>query len=374
MTRDLSAVDNPSVLNGYSFGGLPLNNRLVVAPMSRVSGTEEGVPTQRMVSYYGSFAEGGFGLIITEGIYTDEDFSRSYAYQPGLSTSEQVAGWQDVVDAVHEAGGFIFAQLMHGGALSQLLENTIGPSAIKPKGEKMPEYGGSGEYPVPTEMMESDLQQTLAGFATAATNAQDAGFDGVEIHGANGYLLDQFITGYTNQRDDQYGGSTSERTRFPCEVVRAVKEVVGEGFPVGIRLSQGKVNDHGYRWPGGREDAEAIFAAVAEAGVDYLHIASEGRDWRESAKIDDETTITQLAKRVTGLPVITNGGMHDPELAETVLREGHGDLVALARGAMANPDWPHRLRDGRDFNDFDSSMITPKATIENTDAFFSKRS
>lgn len=374
MTRDLSAVDNPSVLNGYSFGGLPLNNRLVVAPMSRVSGTEEGVPTQRMVSYYGSFAEGGFGLIITEGIYTDEDFSRSYVYQPGLSTSEQVAGWQDVVDAVHEAGGFIFAQLMHGGALSQLLENTIGPSAIKPKGEKMPEYGGSGEYPVPTEMMESDLQQTLAGFATAATNAQDAGFDGVEIHGANGYLLDQFITGYTNQRDDQYGGSTSERTRFPCEVVRAVKEVVGEGFPVGIRLSQGKVNDHGYRWPGGREDAEAIFAAVAEAGVDYLHIASEGRDWRESAKIDDETTITQLAKRVTGLPVITNGGMHDPELAETVLREGHGDLVALARGAMANPDWPHRLRDGRDFNDFDPSMITPKATIENTDAFFSKRS
>lgn len=374
MTRDLSAVDNPSVLNGYSFGGLPLNNRLVVAPMSRVSGTEEGVPTQRMVSYYGSFAEGGFGLIITEGIYTDEDFSRSYAYQPGLSTSEQVAGWQDVVDAVHEAGGFIFAQLMHGGALSQLLENTIGPSAIKPKGEKMPEYGGSGEYPVPTEMMESDLQQTLAGFATAATNAQDAGFDGVEIHGANGYLLDQFITDYTNQRDDQYGGSTSERTRFPCEVVRAVKEVVGEGFPVGIRLSQGKVNDHGYRWPGGREDAEAIFAAVAEAGVDYLHIASEGRDWRESAKIDDETTITQLAKRVTGLPVITNGGMHDPELAETVLREGHGDLVALARGAMANPDWPHRLRDGRDFNDFDPSMITPKATIENTDAFFSKRS
>lgn len=374
MTRDLSAVDNPSVLNGYPFGGLPLNNRLVVAPMSRVSGTEEGVPTQRMVSYYGSFAEGGFGLIITEGIYTDEDFSRSYAYQPGLSTSEQVAGWQDVVDAVHEAGGYIFAQLMHGGALSQLLENTIGPSAIKPKGEKMPEYGGSGEYPVPTEMMESDLQQALAGFATAATNAQDAGFDGVEIHGANGYLLDQFITGYTNQRDDQYGGSTSERTRFPCEVVRAVKEVVGEGFPVGIRLSQGKVNDHGYRWPGGREDAEAIFAAVAEAGVDYLHIASEGRDWRESAKIDDETTITQLAKRVTGLPVITNGGMHDPELAETVLREGHGDLVALARGAMANPDWPHRLRDGRDFNDFDPSMITPKATIENTDAFFSKRS
>lgn len=374
MSKGFSPTNHAAIFDELNFVGLALGNRLAVAPMSRVSATDEGVPNERMASYYASFAEGGFSLIITEGIYTDDSFSRSYAHQPGLATSEQVAGWRDVVDRVHGARGFIFAQLMHGGALSQLLEDTIGPSAIKPKGEKMHEYGGEGEYPMPAEMTENDVQQALVGFVAAAVSAQDAGFDGVEIHSANGYLLDQFITAYTNQRSDRYGGATSERTLFPCEVIRAVKEAVGEDFPVGIRLSQGKVNDHGYKWPGGRADAETIFAAVAEAGVDYLHIASEGRDWRETAKIDDEITITQLAKRVTSLPVVTNGGMHDPDLAETVLREGHGDLVALARGAMANPDWPHRLRDGKLFNDFEAAMITPKATIENTDAFFAQHS
>lgn len=373
MSQTYSHANHSVIFDEPTFVGLPLKNRLAVAPMSRVSATGEGVPTERMVPYYASFAEGGFSLIITEGIYTDNIFSQSYKYQPGLATLDQTAGWRGVVETVHEAGCFIFAQLMHGGALSQVLERTIGPSAVKPKGEKMPEYEGEGAYPMPAEMSEDDVQQAIAGFVAAANNARAAGFDGVEIHGANGYLLDQFITDYTNERGDRYGGATTERARFACEVIQAVKEAVGAGFPVGIRLSQGKVNDHGYRWPGGKEDAESIFVAMAEAGANYLHIASEGRDWRETAKIDDETTITQLAKRVTGLPVVTNGGMRDPELAEAVLRERHGDLVALARGAIANPDWPERLREGLPFDEFEPAMITPKATIENTDAFFAQR-
>lgn len=330
------------------------------------------MPTERMASYYASFAEGGFALIITEGVYTDEVFSRSYARQPGLATEAQVAGWCEVVDAVHAAGGFVFAQLMHGGALSQVLEETIAASSVQPKGEKMPEYGGEGPFPLPREMSEGDIREAVAGFADAARNAKAAGFDGVEIHGANGYLVDQFVTDYTNGRDDCYGGSAADRARFACEVIEAVRGAVGDGFPVGIRLSQGKVNDHGYRWPGGRADAEAIFAAVGGVGPDYLHVASEGRDWRETARIDEGITLTQLAKRVTGLPVVTNGGMHDNELAEAVLREGHGDLVALGRGALANPDWPKRLRDGRPFDAFEHAMIKPSAAIENTDAFLAR--
>lgn len=373
MFQNFYRADHSALLDECSFAGLTLRNRLAVAPMSRVSATPEGVPTERMASYYASFAEGGFSLIVTEGTYTDRIFSQSYARQPGLVTEDQVGNWRDVVDAVHEAGGIIFAQLMHGGALSQILGETVGPSAVKPKGEKMPEYGGEGSYPMPAEMSEDDVQQAISGFAASARNARAAGFDGVEVHGANGYLVDQFITDYTNERADRYGGSVTDRARFAGEIIRAIKEAVGVGFPVGIRLSQGKVNDHGYRWPGGRVDAEAIFTAVAEAGVDYLHIASEGRDWRETAKIDDEITITQLAKRVTGLPVVTNGGMHNPELAEVVLREGHGDLVALARGAMANPDWPVRLNEGHPFDDFEPGMVTPKATIENTDSYLLRR-
>lgn len=374
MTQEArSARSRTSLLDSYPLAGLPLRNRLAVAPMSRVSATGEGVPTERMASYYASFAEGGFALVITEGVYTDEGFSRSYARQPGLATEAQVAGWRGVVDAVHAAGGFVFAQLMHGGALSQVLEETIAPSSVRPKGEKMSEYGGEGPFPLPREMSEDDIRKAVAGFADAARNAKEAGFDGVEIHGANGYLVDQFITDYTNGRDDRYGGSAADRTRFACEVIEAVRGAVGDGFPVGIRLSQGKVDDHVYRWPGGRADAEAIFAAVGNAGPDYLHVASEGRDWRETARIDEGITLTQLAKRVTGLPVVTNGGMHDPDLAEAVLREGHGDLVALGRGALANPDWPKRLRDGRPFDAFAHAMIKPSAAIENTDAFLARR-
>jgi 2,4-dienoyl-CoA reductase-like NADH-dependent reductase (Old Yellow Enzyme family) len=326
-----------------------------------------------MASYYASFAEGGFALVVTEGIYTDGAFSRSYARQPGLVTEVQVAGWRAVVDALHEAGAYIFAQLMHGGALSQVLAETVGPSAVTPKGEKMPEYGGEGPFPLPREASEDGIREAISGFADAARNAKAAGFDGVEIHGANGYLVDQFITDYTNTRSDRYGGPAADRARFACEVIEAVRGAVGGNFPVGIRLSQGKVNDHGYWWPGGRADAEAIFGAIGEAEPDYLHVASEGRDWRETARIDAGVTITQLAKGITGLPVVTNGGMHDPELAGAVLREGHGDLVALGRGALANPDWPNRLREGRPFDDFEYAMIKPAATIGNTAAFLARR-
>lgn len=366
MTK-VPSQDGALSLSPVSFVGLELVNRIAVAPMTRVSSTAEGVPTPRMASYYRAFAEGGFALVMTEGTYTDGVYSQGYANQPGLVNESQVEGWRVVVKAVHEAGGFIIAQLMHAGALSQVLERTAGPSALRPMGEKLPEYGGEGAFPVPKAMAESEIQEAIKGFANAAANARLAGFDGVEAHGANGYLVDQFITAYTNERVDRYGGAVGARARFAADVVRAVRGAVGGGFPIGIRLSQGKVNDHGYRWPGGKADAEAIFGVVAEAGPDYLHIASEGRDWRETAQIEDGLTITQLAKRVTGLHVITNGGMHDPEQAEMVLREGLGDVVALGRGALANPDWPARLRDGREINAFDKEMLQPKANLQSAD-------
>lgn len=368
MTK-VSSQDETLALSPVSFVGLELANRIAVAPMTRVSSTAEGVPTPRMASYYRAFAEGGFALVVTEGTYTDGIYSQGYAYQPGLVTEAQMEGWRVVVEAVHEADGIIITQLMHAGALSQVLERTAGPSALRPKGEKLPEYGGKGPFPVPKAMTESDIREAIEGFADAAVKARLAGFDGVEVHGANGYLLDQFLTAYANERDDRYGGAAADRARFAADVVRAVRGAVGDGFPIGIRLSQGKVNDHGYRWPGGRADAEAIFGAVAEAGPDYVHVASEGRDWRETARIEDGLTITQLAKRVTSLPVISNGGMHDPEQAEMVLREGHGDVVALGRGALANPDWPVRLRDGSEFDAFDGEMLQPKANLQSADGW-----
>lgn len=363
----ITTIPHPA-LAPVDLGALHLSNRIVMAPMTRVSTHGDGVPTARMARYYAEHAEGGFGLVITEGTYTDGLASQGYVDQPGLVTARQTEGWGRVVAGVHAAGGRILAQLMHAGALSQCLKSTLAPSAIRPQGRKMPEYKGEGAFPMPRAMDDDDIAAAIAGFAAAAGNAAAAGFDGVEIHGANGYLLDQFLTDYTNQRVDRYGGDVRARIAFTCGVVRAVKSAVPEGFLVGLRLSQTKVNDLEYRWPGRRADGEIIFAATAAARVDLLHLASEGRDWLDTADLGG-VTITKLARAVAGVPVIANGGMHDPERARMILTNGHGDMVALARGAIANPDWPRRLANGTPFEVFDSAMIHPLATIQNTDAW-----
>lgn len=343
-----------------------LRNRTVVAPMSRVSAGTEGIPTEQMAAYYARFAEGGFAAVITEGTFTDALFSRSYQHQPGLVTDEQQAGWARAVERVHAEGGAFIAQLMHAGALSQCLANTVAPSAVRPKGAKMIDYGGSGPFPLPQEITVLDIDAVIEGFVGAARRARAAGFDGIEVHGANGYLFDQFLTPYTNLRTDRYGGTAADRVRLTAETLAAIRAAVPSDFVVGVRLSQTKVNDLEHRWSGRRE-AAVYFAAVAEAGADYLHIASEGRDWLQTAMIEPNTSVTALARAVTDLPVLANGGMHDPARAAEILGEGHADLVALASGALANPDWPRRLRDGRPIEKFDHRILHPEASLDNAE-------
>ncbi|GGL23245.1 oxidoreductase [Nocardia jinanensis] len=354
-----------SVLAATRIGGLRLRNRAVVAPMSRVSTEGDGVPTADMAEYYARFAAGGFGLITTEGTYIDAEFSQSYSGQPGIVTAPQLDGWREVTARVHVAGGSIALQLMHGGALVQenpFRDRTLAPSAVQPKGVQMPAYGGTGPFALPEEATRADIRAIIAGFGAAAERARSVGFDAVEIHGANGYLIDQFLTDYTNLRGDEYGGAVERRIRFVVEVVRSVRAAVGAEFLVGLRLSQTKVNDFDHRWSGAAE-AATIFRAVAAAGVDYLHLASEGRDWYDTAVLDTGETITRLARTITGLPVIANGGMHAPGLARTVLDDGHADLVALGRGALANPDWPRMIADGADPVEFDRAMLQPEVTL-----------
>ena len=345
-----------------------LRNRLAVAPMTRVSATPDGVPTPEMAEYYAAFAEGGFGLIVTEGTYPDAEHSQGYLNQPGLVTDAHVAGWRAVTRRVHAAGAVLVAQLMHAGALSQgnpHRSGTVGPSAVQPRGEMMPEYGGRGPWPVPAELTVRDLDRIVEGFVAAALRARESGFDGIEVHAANGYLLDQFLTEYTNRRVDAYGGSVANRARLTAEVTAAIRAATGPEFLVGVRLSQTKVNDFEYRWPGGRREAETIYTTLAGAEADYLHIASEGRAFLETALLDGGSTTTALARSTTGLPVIANGGMHDSRQAEQVLVDGHADLLAVARGALANPDLPHRLAAGTPLEPFDRSMLSPRVTLEN---------
>ena len=349
-------------------GDMTLPNRFVVAPMTRVSATVDGVPTGQMGDYYADFAIGGFGLIITEGTYTDTEYAQGYFNQPGLATAAQATGWRAVTDRVHDSGARILVQLMHAGALSQgnaHQDRTLGPSAIQPLSTMMSAYGGSGPWPIPKAATHTDLDTVIAGFVGSTRNAMAAGFDGVEIHGANGYLLDQFLTNYTNTRTDSYGNSLANRLRLTVQIAEAVTATALTDFTVGLRLSQNKVNDSAYRWPGGEDDARYIFEALHRTGIHYLHIASEGRDWLQSARFASGRTITSLAREISGLPVIANGGMHDSALANHVLSQGHADLLAIGHGALMNPDLPHRLAHGAALQDFDKAMLEPDVSLQN---------
>lgn len=355
---------NGSLLAQAALGRLSLRNRLVVAPMTRISATADGLPTPRMVDYYRGFAEGGFGLIVSEGIYPDKAFSQGYLYQPGLSDEAQVAGWRDVIRAVHGAGGRMIAQLMHAGALSQgnpHRQHTVGPSAVAPKGKQMEFYRGAGPYPLPVEMSSAEIEEAVAGFSNAALSAKRAGFDGVEVHGANGYLLDQFLTEGVNFRTDAYGGEVRSRVGLTAQVIAAVRKAVGPDFLVGVRISQAKVNDFEHRWSGREADARIVFQTVAQAGADYVH-TTEFEAWRP-AFAEGGPSLAALAKAHSGLPVIANGSLHETHHAEEMVACGEADLFSLGRGALTHADFPARLRAGQPIAEFDPGVFVPLADL-----------
>lgn len=361
-------VDDKMVFDATSIGPLTLDNRVGVAPMTRVSATADGCATDEMAQYYAKFADGGFSFVVTEGVYTDDAYSKGYLNQPGLVTAEHADAWKDVVDAVHDAGGAMFAQLMHSGAQNQGVpsshdQETIAPSAIQPEGEKSEAYGGDGSYPVPKQATHEDLETAREGFVSAATNAAEAGFDGIELHGANGYFLNEFLSTSLNQRDDEYGGDPAARVRYPAEVVSAVAAAVPDEFVVGIRISQSMVTDYGYEWPEGEDAAAVFFEELSAAGADYVH-TTERYATQPTFGDDGPSLAEAAAEYVTdGTVVIANGGLGTPEAARDAIRNG-ADLITLGTSALANPDWPTRVAAGEDLAEFDrETFLRPEASI-----------
>ena len=346
-----------------------ISNRLAVAPLTRVSAQRDGTVGHLMKEYYENYAKGGFGLIITEGLYTDQLHSQAYLKQPGIATSLQADSWQPIIAAVHSKGAVFIAQLMHAGALSQynhFSKPSIAPSAVQPIGEQMPAYYGEGDYKIPQAMSEKDIEKVIQGFVDAAIRAKNAGFDGVEIHGANGYLLDQFLTDYTNQRDDSYGGSLTNRLRIYKEILTAVRDSVGDNFIVGVRFSQKKVNDTQYVWPQGAEAAKSIFSMTKECGADYIHTTEPVLT---NAAFGEGDSLASLAKKYSGLPIIANGGVNEPQLALDALESGQADFVALGRIALSNQDWPNLVSSAGAIKEFSFSMLSPIANLESAQRF-----
>lgn len=364
MDHDTRALFAPIDINGRT-----VKNRLAVAPMTRITATEDGRVTETMTRYYERFARGGFGTVITEGIYTDQAFSQGYLHQPGITDEAQANAWKPVVNGIKAHGALVIAQMMHAGAISQgnrFRDRTVGPSAIQPKGKQMTFYYGNGSYATPDALTEEQIADAIAGIADSAARAIGvAGFDAVEIHGANGYLLDQFLTDYANNRTDRWGGATENRVRLIVETFKAVRAKVGAAVPVGVRISQGKVNDFHHKWAGAERDAEIIFGSLADAGADFVHV-TEFEAWKPAFG-ENHRSLMHLAKRYAAKAVIfANGGLHNIEHAAAALDDG-ADIVTFGRGALANPDLPKRLLEHTALNEFDPVILHPIADIKETE-------
>ncbi len=327
------------------FGALQLSNRVVMAPLTRTRAGEDGVPTATMQEYYRQRA--GQGLIITEGTWPVAA-GKSYPGQPGIVTPAQIEGWRRIADAVHEAGGTIVMQLMHGGRVSHPAisgePHVVAPSALSAPGQThTPE--GKADLPVAHALTEEEIPVVVAQFTQAARNAIAAGLDGVEVHGANGYLVHQFLSPVSNVRGDRYGGSAENRARFAIEVTRAVAEAVGADR-TGIRLSpqhniQGVLEEDD-------ADARATYTAVAE-GLAPLDLAFV--DVLSATPAGD---LVQHLRRVLGAPLIANSGFTATttrEEAELLVSDGWADAVAVGRPVIANPDLAERWRQDAHLND-----------------------
>lgn len=355
----------PTLFSPGKLGPLDLANRTIVGPMTRASATEDGLVTDQMRDYYADFGAGGWGLVETEAAYIDLKYSQGYDYQPGIANTAQQDSWRKVVDAVHAAGTPIMLQIFHCGAINQgnhWVEGSIAPSVVQPKGIQIDRYrGGKGPFQVPREITRDEMAEVVASFGDAARRAAEIGFDAIEVHGANGYLPDQFLTVHTNLRTDEYGGAIENRMRFHCEVMRAVRAAAPD-IAVGVRISQTKVNDFDYSWPGGDNDAKAVFSKLAETGIDFLHCSAH---LGVTPIFGTQRSLSGLARDYSGLPVITNGKLQDPNLAEQALKDSEGDFVAVAKGALGDPDWAAKTRAGTPPIAFDPGMISPLATLDN---------
>ena len=226
-----------------------------------------------------------------------------------------------------------------------------------------------GDYSTPKAMSKADIDDAINGFVNAAKLAKQAGFDGVEIHGANGYLLDQFITVHTNQRSDEYGGKLVNRLRIYEEIIRAIREAVGDDFTVGIRFSQGKVNDFEYKWPEAEADAKYTFEIAAKCGVDYIHTTEF---IAKQPAFGKGLSLTELAKKHGGIPVIANGNIVNENDATELIDTEQADVVTVGKMALANPDWPNAIRDKQELKEFSFDMFDPIADLKTANEFLAK--
>lgn len=345
-----------SLFSPFQFKSLKLPNRVVMAPMTR-SFSPHGVPTAEVAQYYRRRAEAAVGLIISEGTVVNRPAASNDPNVPRF-WGDALPAWQQVIDSVHAGGGVMAPQLWHVGAVRNRRTDWVPPGPVDgPSGLSSPGklYGEA--------MTDAAIADTIAAFARAAADARALGFDAVELHGAHGYLIDQFFWDGTNQRTDRYGGATlAQRGQFAADILRAVRAAVGPDYPVIIRLSQWKQQDYAVRMAKTPQEMEAWLRPLADAGADIFH-CSQRRFWEPEFEGSD-LNFAGWAKKLIGKPTITVGSVglsgefiaafggesSKPASLDELLRRldrGDFDLVAVGRALINDPQWVLKVREGR---------------------------
>lgn len=347
-------MNTDTLFRPFSHPKLTLPNRIVMAPMTRQF-SPDGIPDDNVCDYYRRRAEGEVGLILTEGT-TIPHKAASSAVQIPRFHDEALDGWAKVVDAVHGAGGKIAPQLWHVGVIRKPGEGPYPDTpTITPSGYLRP------DKKVFEPMSSADIDELIAAYTKAAANAVDLGFDSLELHGAHGYLIDNFFWEGTNLREDEYGGSLVKRTRFAAAIVESIRAEIGEDFPIILRFSQWKQQDFDARLAQNPEQLEQFLAPLSAAGVDIFHCSTR-RFWEPEFDGSD-LNLAGWVKQITGKPTISVGSVGLSEEFIATYREGTAevagiddlvkrmeadefDLIAVGRALLANPNWPRLIRSG----------------------------
>lgn len=339
----------------FKLGQMTLQNRVVMAPMTR-SRAIGNIPNELMAEYYAQRTEAG--LIITEGVSPSRN-GLGYARIPGAYNVTQTAGWKKVANAVHANDGKIFMQLMHTGRVSHPDNmpkdaRVLAPSAVKLEGQMYTDANGMQDYPEPEAMTADDIEAAIEEYVTASKNAIEAGFDGVELHGANGYLIDQFLHPTTNLRTDEWGGSMEKRNRFAIEVAKRVVAAIG-GDKVGIRVSPNGAFNGLAPFEGTKEQYASLAAELKKVGIVYIHIVDHSSMGAPEVGEDIKGAI----RAGFAGTIIVSGGL-DKDTAEKALQEGKGELAAFGKAFISNPDLVTRMKEGIELAAFDhTTFYTP---------------
>lgn len=332
-----------TVFSAFSLKDHRLKNRLGVAPMTRMSSPGDSIPRKDVLEFLVRRAQNGAAVVFTEGIVTDYESAQGYPRQSRFLTQRQIDAWTPVVKAMKDAGAVAMAQLFHCGRVAWPEVNPAGriiaPSAVAPK-QKNPLTGNP--YPVPDEMSRFDIDHVVSGFVESAKGAMAAGFDGVEIHGAHGYLITQFLSTYSNRRTDEYGGTVEKRFRLAREIIRAVRPVVPADRLLTFRVSNWGIADMEVSLFSGREEWQELIRLISAEPVDAISVST----YRYADKaFGTEQTMAGLTREVTKLPLMICGQIFDRASCEDALRDA--DIALSAKSMLLNPNWVEDVRQGR---------------------------